>query len=100
MTALSGERHSFSLAGQSVASFYHHVHSGLSTLGVDITITHPQPFAVLDFYDSAYQAGARHARWDIAHWACPGGVTDPHIIAERHAARNGNKPGPVDEAGV
>lgn len=240
ITALTGERHSFPLAGQSVASFYHHVHSGLSTIGVDITTAHPRPFdlpdsgrpfaqdtehasydpvavtrywwvlsqvnllletfaadysgktspvhhfwhtfdiavtrfgdthvehsaatdpvtreaysrdvisfgfwfgdvsfpepafysytapeptgladeplrppaarwierngshlavlryddvralpesrtAVLDFYDSAYQAGARHARWDIAHWACPGGVTDPHIIVERRAARN------------
>lgn len=33
--------------------------------------------AVLDFYDSAYQAGARRAGWDIAALACPGGITDP-----------------------
>jgi hypothetical protein len=33
--------------------------------------------AVLAFYESAYQAGARRARWDVAALACPGGVTDP-----------------------
>ena len=33
--------------------------------------------AVLAFYESAYQAGARHAGWDIARLACPGGITDP-----------------------
>jgi hypothetical protein len=34
--------------------------------------------AVLDFYESAYQAGAGLAGWDIARLACPGGITDPH----------------------
>jgi uncharacterized protein DUF5996 len=34
--------------------------------------------AVLAFYDSAYQAGARLAGWDIARLACPRGITDPH----------------------
>jgi len=34
--------------------------------------------AVLAFYESAYQAGALHAGWDVAALACPGGVTDPH----------------------
>ncbi|MFK4149137.1 DUF5996 family protein [Streptomyces sp. NPDC004065] len=33
--------------------------------------------AVLDFYESAYQAGARHAGWPVEPLACPGGVTDP-----------------------
>ncbi|WP_336216280.1 DUF5996 family protein [Nonomuraea sp. LPB2021202275-12-8] len=35
--------------------------------------------AVLAFFDSAYQAGARRAGWDIARFACPGGVTDPQL---------------------
>jgi Family of unknown function (DUF5996) len=35
--------------------------------------------AVLAFYESAYQAGARHAGWDVAGLACPGGITDPHL---------------------
>jgi hypothetical protein len=35
--------------------------------------------AVLAFYQSAYQAGARLAGWDIAGLTCPGGVTDPHL---------------------
>jgi len=35
--------------------------------------------AVLAFYESAYQAGARHAGWDIAGLASPGGITDPHL---------------------
>jgi hypothetical protein len=33
--------------------------------------------SVLDFYESAYQAGARLAGWDIGRLACPGGITDP-----------------------
>ena len=35
--------------------------------------------AVLAFYESAYQAGARRAGWDIARFACPGGITDPQL---------------------
>ena len=35
--------------------------------------------AVLAFYESAYQAGARHAGWDVARLASPGGITDPHL---------------------
>jgi hypothetical protein len=35
--------------------------------------------SVLTFYESAYQAGARQAGWDINGLACPGGITDPHI---------------------
>ncbi len=35
--------------------------------------------AVLAFYESAYQAGARLAGWDIDDLACPGGITDPHL---------------------
>ena len=33
--------------------------------------------AVLAFYESAYQAGARLAGWNTARLTCPGGVTDP-----------------------
>jgi hypothetical protein len=32
---------------------------------------------VLDFYESAYRAGAGRARWDLEALAAPGGVTDP-----------------------
>ena len=35
--------------------------------------------SVLDFYESAYQAGARLAGWDIGRLSCPGGITDPHL---------------------
>ncbi|MFI0444075.1 DUF5996 family protein [Actinomadura sp. 6N118] len=35
--------------------------------------------AVLAFYESAYQAGARRAGWDIERLACPGGITDPKL---------------------
>jgi hypothetical protein len=34
---------------------------------------------VLDFYESAYQAGARLAGWDIGRLACPDGITDPQL---------------------
>jgi hypothetical protein len=33
--------------------------------------------AVLEFYESAYQAGAACAGWDVERLASPGGVTDP-----------------------
>ena len=35
--------------------------------------------SVLDFYESAYQAGARLAGWGIQRLSCPGGITDPHL---------------------
>jgi hypothetical protein len=34
---------------------------------------------VLEFYERAYQAGARLAGWDVQRLACPGGSTDPHL---------------------
>ncbi|KAB8158382.1 hypothetical protein FH609_029720 [Streptomyces sp. 3MP-14] len=40
--------------------------------------------AALRFYESAYQAGARQAGWDIEALACPGGITDPVRSAPRH----------------
>lgn len=44
--------------------------------------TQPDPRReVLDFYESAYRAGARRAGWDIDRYASPGGVTDPQ---QRH----------------
>jgi Family of unknown function (DUF5996) len=35
--------------------------------------------SALDFYESAYQAGARLAGWDVRRLACPGGITDPGL---------------------
>jgi len=53
--------------------------SHLAVLPYDQARTETDPrAAVLAFYESAYQAGARRAGWDIAGLACPGGVTDPH----------------------
>lgn len=61
--------------------------SHLALLRYDDARTLPKPrAAVLDFYESAYQAGGRHAGWDIARLACPGGVTDSQIITEWRAA--------------
>ncbi|MCC9306563.1 DUF5996 family protein [Kitasatospora sp. RB6PN24] len=37
--------------------------------------------AVLAFYESAYQAGAVRAGWDVGRLACPGGITDPLLPA-------------------
>jgi hypothetical protein len=34
-------------------------------------------------HESAYQAGARQAGWDIEQLACPNGITDPQL--RRHA---------------
>ena len=54
--------------------------SHLAVLRYDDARTADDPRAtVLDFYESAYQAGARLAGWDIQRLACPGGITDPHL---------------------
>jgi hypothetical protein len=56
--------------------------SHLAVLRYDDVRTLPNPRAtVLDFYESAYQAGARRAGWDVDRYACPGGITDPHASA-------------------
>jgi hypothetical protein len=49
-------------------------------LGYDDAPASADPRAsVLDFYERAYQAGARLAGWDIGRLASPGGITDPHL---------------------
>jgi hypothetical protein len=54
--------------------------SHLAVLRYDDARAEPDPWAAaLSFYESAYQAGARRAGWDITALACPGGVTDPHL---------------------
>jgi hypothetical protein len=56
--------------------------SHLAILRYDDVRTRPDPRgAVLDFYESAYHAGARRAGWDTARFVCPGGATDPHVQA-------------------
>jgi uncharacterized protein DUF5996 len=53
--------------------------SHLAVLTYSDARRHPDPCAaVLDFYDSAFRAGARRAGWDLVPNASPGGVTDPH----------------------
>jgi hypothetical protein len=57
--------------------------SHLAVLRYDDARTSEDPRAgVLGFYESAYQAGARLAGWDIERLASPGGITDP--ILSRH----------------
>jgi uncharacterized protein DUF5996 len=54
--------------------------SHLAVLRYDDARASDDPRAtVLGFYESAYQAGARLAGWDIGRLACPGGITDPHL---------------------
>ncbi|MFJ1652736.1 DUF5996 family protein [Streptomyces sp. NPDC088337] len=58
------------------------IDSHLAVLPYDDVRTEPDPrAAVLAFYESAYQAGARCTGWPIAQLACPGGVTDPQLLA-------------------
>jgi len=57
--------------------------SHLAVLRYDDARTEPDPrAAVLDFYESAYQAGARLAGWDVQRLASPGGITDPQLRAD------------------
>jgi len=56
---------------------------------------------VLDFYESAYQAGARLAGWDVQGLASPGGITDPHLQrpVSRAGAASGSRTRPGPGAG-
>jgi hypothetical protein len=55
--------------------------SHLAVLRYDDARAETDPHAaVLAFYESAYQAGARLAGWDTARLACPGGVTDARLM--------------------
>ncbi len=52
--------------------------SHLAVLAYDDARRQTDPKATaLQFYESAYQAGARRAGWDTERHSCPGGVTDP-----------------------
>jgi len=54
--------------------------SHLAVLGYDDARGDDNPRSrMLDFYESAYQAGARLAGWDTGRLASPGGITDPHL---------------------
>jgi hypothetical protein len=44
---------------------------------------------VIEFYESAYQAGARRAGWDADRLSCPGGVTDPVIDSPSSTSSTG-----------
>jgi hypothetical protein len=70
------------LAGQPLrpeeASWLESGSGHLAVLPYDAARADADPVAaVLDFFESAYQAGARLAGWDVAHLACAGGITDP-----------------------
>lgn len=41
-------------------------------------------------HESAYQAGARQAGWDIQRLASPGGITDPRL--RPHKGAGGSRP--------
>ncbi|MGW0557688.1 DUF5996 family protein [Streptomyces sp. NPDC002926] len=56
----------------------------LAVLPYDSALAESDPrSAVLAFYESAYQAGARRAGWDTARFASPGGITDPQLPVPR-----------------
>jgi hypothetical protein len=62
--------------------------SHLAVLGYDDARATSDPrVSVLGFYESAYQAGARLAGWDIGRLACPGGITDPHLRRHQDLSR-------------
>jgi hypothetical protein len=58
--------------------------SHLAVLRYDDARAQSDPRAtVLDFYERAYQAGARLAGWDIQRLASPGGITDPRLRPDK-----------------
>jgi hypothetical protein len=61
--------------------------SHLAVLRYGDARTEPDPRGVvLDFFESAYQAGAQGAGWDVTRLSSPGGVTDPVISRSGSAA--------------
>jgi uncharacterized protein DUF5996 len=72
--------------------------SHLAVLRYDDASTTRDPAAtVLEFYESAYQAGARLAGWDIGRLACPGGITDPQLRRHLNGQRVGTASVPMQE---
>lgn len=63
--------------------------SSLAVLRYDDLRATPAPWAAaLEFYESAFQAGAARAGWDLNRELCVGGATDPH--ARQALARSGD----------
>jgi hypothetical protein len=62
--------------------------SHLAVLRYDDVRSLPDPRGtVLDFYESAYRAGARRAGWDLVRNASPHGATDPYVQAPMPGTR-------------
>jgi Family of unknown function (DUF5996) len=75
--------------------------SHLAVLRYDDARASDDPRAeVLGFYESAYQAGARLAGWDVERLACPGGITDPRLLDHRQGPAFNEPTGPVEGGGV
>jgi hypothetical protein len=95
ITALTGDRHSFPLAGQSVASFSDHMRRGLSAVGVNVTIAHPRPF---DLPDSGrpFAEDTEHDTYDPAavnrYWRV---LSQVNLLLETFAAGYSGKTSPV-----
>lgn len=95
ITALTGRRYSFPLAGQSVADFYAQVRRGLSTVGVDVTIAHPRPFDLPDSH-RPFTEDTEHASYDPAavtrYWRV---LSQVNLLLETFAAGFSGKTSPV-----
>lgn len=95
ITALTGKRYSFPLAGQSVAGFYDHVQRGLPAVGVDVTITHPRPFDLPDS-DRPFAQDTEHTTYDptavTRYWRV---LSQVNLLLEEFAARYSGKTSPV-----
>ena len=58
--------------------------SHLAVLAYDDARNAPDPRStMLDFYESVYSAAARLDGWDVDRLSCPGGITDPVVVAAR-----------------
>jgi hypothetical protein len=95
ITAISGDRYSFPLAGQSVASFYRQVLSGLSTVGVNVSIAYPRPFDLPDS-NRPFAEDTEHAAYDPAavtrYWVV---LSQVNLLLEAFAAGYSGKTSPV-----
>jgi Family of unknown function (DUF5996) len=93
--ALDGRQASFSLLGQSVASFHHNALDALRSVGVEPVIEHPTPFDLPDA-DRPFRADTEHAAYDPywinRYWQV---LSQANLLLEQFSAGFSGKISPV-----
>ncbi|MFI1178898.1 DUF5996 family protein [Streptomyces sp. NPDC020799] len=93
--ALDGGEQSFSLLGQSVASFHHRTLEALRAIGVEVTVEHPHPFDLPDA-GRPFTEDTEHASYDPfwvnRYWQV---LSQVALVLEEFSSRYSGKISPV-----